>query len=208
MTHPLIRQALTHRSASRLHNERLEFLGDAVLGMLIAETLYQRLQNFSEGGLSRVRAYLVQKSTLATVAQEIGLATLLHVGKGETKSCGCQNASMLADAFEAIIGAVYLLEGKQATQEFVQRIFASRLQELPAVEQIKDAKSRLQEALQARGLPLPAYQKVAETQSVIRVVCTVAAGNIQTTAKALSKREAEQQAAAAALEQFLADDKI
>ncbi len=206
IAHPIIRQALTHRSAGMPHNERLEFLGDAVLSMLIAEVLYHELSDLSEGGLSRMRAHLVQKITLAAIAKETGLAELIHVGKGEIKSSGYERSSILADAFEAVIGAVYLIKGKKAVKRLVQQVFASRLVDLPAVEEIKDAKSKLQEALQARGLNLPVYQRAKSEKSMIKVICKVAEGNIQTIGESSSKRKAEQEAASAALKQFFANN--
>lgn len=200
---PLMQQALTHRSAAREHNERVEFLGDAVLGLLISALLYRRHPSFTEGELTNSRSYLVREQTLAEVARELNLASFITVGRGESKS-GVRDA-LLADTFEAVVGALYLLRGLDETAEFVERVFERRLAETPEPGALKDPKSRLQEYLQARGSPLPRYELREQTESgVFRVTCTLEELGVESSGEAASKRKAEQAAAAAALEQLQA----
>lgn len=200
---PLMQQALTHRSAAREHNERVEFLGDAVLGLLISALLYRRHPSFTEGELTNSRSYLVREQTLAEVARELDLASFITVGRGESKS-GVRDA-LLADTFEAVVGALYLLRGLDETAEFVERVFERRLAETPEPGALKDPKSRLQEYLQARGSPLPRYELREQTESgVFRVTCTLEELGVESSGEAASKRKAEQAAAAAALEQLQA----
>jgi ribonuclease-3 len=151
-------QALTHRSAGGRHNERLEFLGDAVLGLVIAETLYDRLPEAPEGDLTRLRAALVNRESLAQLARAAGLEGSLTLGEGERKTGGQRRESILADALEALIGASFQVAGFEATREFVLRLYDERLSELPSAESLKDPKTRLQEWLQGRGEALPDYR--------------------------------------------------
>ena len=153
----LLIQALTHKSHSRPHNERLEFLGDALLNHAVAEALFRTLPFAREGDLTRLRAEIVRESTLAEVARELSLGDHLRLGPGELKSGGFRRASILADAVEALIGAVYLDAGWDACGRAVDRLLAQRIQDAAAVGAEKDAKTRLQEWLQARGHALPVY---------------------------------------------------
>ena len=156
----LCRAALTHRSAGGEHNERLEFLGDSVLNCSVARLLYDAHPDADEGALSRLRASLVSGETLAQIAGDLGMGEHLRLGSGELKSGGFRRASILADALEAMVGAIFLDSGFDAAAAAVKRIIGPRLEKLPAAETLKDAKTRLQEALQARGLALPVYSLV------------------------------------------------
>lgn len=153
-----LEQALTHRSAGGNHNERLEFLGDAVLGMVIADTLFERLPDAPEGDLTRLRAALVNRTSLAELARATGMEGALNLGQGERKSGGYRRESILADALEALIGAIYRDIGFEAARDFVLRLYAARLADLPSAESLKDPKTRLQELLQGRGRALPEYR--------------------------------------------------
>jgi ribonuclease-3 len=166
----LLAQALTHRSFSADHNERLEFLGDSVLNLAIANLLYQRLNTLPEGDLSRVRANLVKQDTLHHLAVELGLSGILRLGEGEMNSGGQKRPSILADALEAVLGAVYLDAGYPAADALVRRIFAA-VEINPEMQAVgKDAKTELQEWLQARKFKLPIY----------RIVGTLGAAHRQT----------------------------
>lgn len=196
----LLQQALTHRSASNTNNERLEFLGDAVLGLVIADALYARYPRATEGELSRLRATLVKKPTLAGIARELELGEYLQLGSGELKSGGFRRDSILADALEAIIGAVYLDAGFAAASELVLRLYSERLQSLPDVSSLKDPKTRLQEHLQSRRIELPSYTVVkvsgkAHAQT-FEVECHILELDRMTRGKGASRRKAEQSAAA------------
>ncbi len=153
-----LEQALTHRSAGGSHNERLEFLGDAVLGAVIAEVLFERLPDAPEGDLTRLRAALVNRGSLAELARAVGMEGALNLGQGERKSGGYRRESILADALEALIGAIHRDVGFEAAREFVLRLYAGRLAGLPSAESLKDPKTRLQEFLQGRGKALPEYR--------------------------------------------------
>jgi len=153
----LFRRALTHRSAPGRSNERLEFLGDAVLNLLVAEQLFIRFPEADEGALSRLRARVVSAGPLADVGAALGVGDALQLGGGELKTGGFRRESILADATEALIGAVFLDAGLDAARLLVQRLFAVHLQGLDAAAEMKDAKTRLQELLQSRAVPLPIY---------------------------------------------------
>ncbi|MEY4761813.1 MAG: hypothetical protein RLZZ200_1669 [Pseudomonadota bacterium] len=153
----LFRRALTHRSASGASNERLEFLGDSVLNLLVTEQLYARFPGADEGDLSRLRARVVSAVPLAEIGVALEIGRVLRLGGGELKSGGFRRESILADATEAVIGAVYLDAGLDAARGLVGRLFGSRLAQLDPAAEIKDAKTRLQELLQSRGLGLPSY---------------------------------------------------
>lgn len=202
----LLEEALTHRSAGGRHNERLEFLGDAVLGFIVAERLYQTRPDDREGSLSRLRARLVRRETLAELARELALGEHLRMGAGELRSGGFQRDSILADAMEAIIGAVYLDAGVEAARELIARLLDSRMAALPRGDDLRDAKTRLQEFLQARQLPLPEYLLVEESgvahKPWFTVECSVAAEQVRTKARGRSRRAAEQEAAKLALAQL------
>lgn len=195
----LLRSALTHRSAGSAHNERLEFLGDAVLNCVVAELVFSEFPNADEGDLSRFRASLVSGESLAVIAAEIDLGSQLHLGSGELKSGGFRRKSILADALEALFGAIYLESGFEAAADVIRRLFLPRLDRLPSAAELKDPKTRLQEALQARGLALPAYTVESITgeahNQVFEVRCSVAALGLKTLASGASRRRAEQAAA-------------
>lgn len=195
----LFQQALTHRSASSHNNERLEFLGDAVLDFVISEALYRARQQASEGDLTRLRASLVKDESLAKLALELGLGEHLILGSGERRSGGHHRDSILADALEAIFGAVYLDAGFKAASGIVERVFAQRLQALPDLDDLRDPKTRLQEWLQARKMALPAYELAKVTGEAhkrrFEVSCAVDAVSTVTTGEATTRRKAEQKAA-------------
>ena len=195
----LMRQALTHRSAGGEHNERLEFLGDAVLGMLVAEYLYKEFPNKSEGELTRLRSYLVRGEMLSSIARDIDLSKWLIVGKGEEKTLGQEKDSLLEDALEAVIGAIYLLCGYTGAATLFDKLFTAHLEDLPEVADLKDAKTQLQELLQARNLPVPEYQMIDDDKNELIVSCHIDALQIHIESRALSRRKAEQKAAAIAL---------
>lgn len=190
--------ALTHRSVGRPNNERLEFLGDALLGVIVAEMLYQAHPHASEGELSRLRAQLVNGQALAVVARELELGEGLKLGPGELKSGGHRRDSILADAFEALVAAVYLDGGFESCRDLVRDLFAQRVAELPRSS--KDAKTRLQEWLQARGLPLPTYDLIGsqgdDHAKIFDVACTIAEpAPLRVHASGPNRRAAEQEAA-------------
>ena len=196
--------ALTHRSAAAKHNERLEYLGDAVLGMVIAKALFLRFSAQPEGDLTRMRASLVKGDTLAEVAREFALGDLLLLGPGELKSGGFRRDSILADAVEAIIGAIYLEAGLDVCESLILSWFALRLDALDPKFVKKDNKTCLQEFLQARKLPLPVYQVTDITgkshEQTFFVECTVEGLANAVIGKGHSRRRAEQQAAKHAFE--------
>lgn len=199
----LLEQALTHRSCGSRNNERLEFLGDAVLNLVVASMLFQQRSTDSEGDLSRLRARLVRERTLAEVARELELGDWLRLGPGELKSGGHLRDSILADTLEAVLGAVYLADGFDAAADLIHRLLGRRLAGLPTADQLKDAKTRLQEWLQARGHDLPEYRIVEEhgADHARRFIVACRAGEPvrEFVAEAGSRRKAEQAAAAAAL---------
>lgn len=199
----LLVQALTHRSASRKHNERLEFLGDAILNFLIAEALYQHMPEAKEGELTRWRANLVRRQTLATLARQLALGRYLKLGSGEIKTKGAERDSILADAFEAVIGAVYLDGGLEACRSVVLRLFAPHFFPVPGERSVKDPKTRLQEAVQSKNLPLPSYavlrvEGAAHAQR-FTVACQVSGVVEAVEGFGSSRRRAEQEAARKAL---------
>lgn len=196
--------AVTHRSAGADHNERLEFLGDSVLNCSVARLLYEAHPQADEGALSRLRATLVSGETLAQIAAELGLGEHLRLGAGELKTGGFRRASILADALEALLGAIFLDAGFDAAAAAVARIIGMRLSGLPAADTLKDPKTRLQEALQAHGLALPVYTLTAvagdpHAQS-FTVSCEVPILGLNAVGEAGSRRRAEQLAAAKLLE--------
>lgn len=206
----LLDSALTHRSAGGSNNERLEFLGDAVLGLVIAEALYRRYPEASEGELSRLRASLVRKQTLAELARDLDLGEYLRLGSGELKSGGYRRDSILADALEAIFGAVYLDSGFAACESLIRALYAERFARLPAeAVAVKDAKTRLQEHLQGRHLERPDYAVVSISgdahAQVFDVECRVAGLDRSARGTGSSRRRAEQQAAQRMLDLLDAD---
>lgn len=202
----LLQQALTHRSFSADNNERLEFVGDGVLNLSAALLLFERFPELPEGRLSRLRANLVNQQPLFEIATELGLGGLLRLGDGEQKSGGAERPSILADALESVIGAVFLDAGFDAARGVVERLFAARLATIDPSNQGKDAKTRLQEWLQGRRHGLPEYQLVsvsgqAHAQS-FRVECRIKARQLTTTGEGASRKTAEQAAAEAACQQL------
>lgn len=217
----LLEQALTHRSAGKPNNERLEFLGDAFLNFVIANRLYELRAEHTEGDLSRARASLVRQSTLAEIARTLGLDDQLVLGRGELRSGAAQRAAILADAFEALIGAVLLDGGHGAAEGLIDELFAARFEQLPPPADLKDSKTKLQEWLQGRGMRLPSYSIDSvhgrEHEQVFTVVCEVRAvkrgadastesggetAYLRTSGRGPSRRLAEQRAAAAMLEEL------
>ncbi len=201
----LLAQALTHRSAGSPHNERLEFLGDGLVNLFIAEALYLHWPGADEGALTRGRAELVRESSLSVIARALALGERLTMGPGEMKTGGHRRDSILADALEAVIGAIYLDVGFVACRAVVVPWFSTAMAALPPPDKVgKDAKTRLQEWLQGRQKPLPAYELVAESgeehAKVFRVTCTLGSHGIVTEGEGHSRRAAEQRAADAALD--------
>lgn len=196
--------ALTHRSAAREHNERLEFLGDAVLGMIIANVLYQKFPKQGEGKLTRMRSSLVKGDTLAELGKEMQLGELLKLGSGELKSGGHNRSSIIADAVEAIIGAIYLESGLEVCESLVLKWFGSRIEKLDPDFHPKDSKTQLQEYLQGRKRPLPEYEvldiKGKAHDQTFSVSCSVEGLQSKVEARGKSRRIAEQSAAKKALE--------
>lgn len=197
-------QALTHRSATGLNNERLEFLGDAVLDFVISDAVFKLRPDADEGDLSKLRASLVKDTSLAELAVDLGLGEHLILGSGERKTGGHRRESILADGLEAIFGAVYLDSGFDAAAAVIDRVFEQRLSTLPDAEDLRDPKTRLQEWLQARKLSLPAYDLVSVTGKDHRqkfvVSCTVNELSQTTEGESTSRRKAEQHAARHMLE--------
>lgn len=203
----LLKQALTHRSVQSHNNERLEFLGDSILNFVIAEALFQRLPAANEGELSRYRATLVREETLAEIAIAFQLSDYLILGVGELKSGGFRRRSILADALEAIIAAVFLDAGSEVCQHLVATWFAERVDSVTKLKIVKDSKSTLQEYLQANRFPLPCYEIVKTTgeahAQVFQVRCSVAGFSQFTEGTGLCRRYAEQAAAEKFLKEIL-----
>ncbi len=197
---------MTHRSAGEPHNERLEFLGDAVLNCVVAQLVFREFGAATEGDLSRFRASLVSGEALAVVAQEVQLGDQLRLGSGELKSGGFRRKSILADTLEALFGAIYLDGGFDAAERVIERLFVPRLDRLPTAAELKDPKTRLQETLQGQGLPLPTYIVDAVTGEAhnqqFQVSCAVDALGLRTTASGASRRRAEQAAAQLLLDEL------
>lgn len=195
----LLRQALTHRSYGAPHNERLEFLGDSVLSLAISTKLYHDFPKLTEGELSRVRAHLVKEPTLADIAQGLKLGDYLFLGEGELKSGGFRRPSILADALEAIVGAVYLDGGFFEAQKILETLYAPVIAKLEPKKLSKDPKTQLQEYLQGRKLRLPKYTIIATEgeahEQHFKVECAISELNIQVTGEGASRRKAEQEAA-------------
>ena len=205
----LCRAALTHRSAHHDNNERLEFFGDAVLGMVMAEELYRRFPGATEGTLSRLRAGLVSTGPLAGVGVAIGIGPMLRLGSGELRSGGFRRESILADATEALFGAIYLQDGLEAARALILGLYARQLEELRPEAELKDPKTLLQELLQGRGEALPVYVLEGATgdphEQVFSVCCEVrlsAGGELRAPGAGSSRRRAEQEAAAGVLGQL------
>jgi ribonuclease-3 len=207
----LLERALTHRSAGSEHNERLEFLGDSIINFLIAEALFRLEPDAREGELTRLRALLVRRDTLAAVARDLQLGATLRLGGGELKSGGQDRDSILADAVEALIGAVFLDSNIDTCREIIGGLFAGRIAEVQRRRESKDSKTRLQEKLQAEGLPLPTYEVVdimgAAHDQMFTISCRVVTLGDPTLGTGGSRRQAEQAAARLALD-LLDDEKF
>ena len=199
----LLRQALTHRSYGTPHNERLEFVGDAVLNCVVARALYDRFPDIPEGDLSRARASLVNQDTLARVARRLGLGEAVRLGEGELRSGGAARASILADALEAVIGAVFLDGGFDAARVVIDAAYDEILLAADPSALAKDPKTRLQEWLQARRIAVPEYAVLATTGEAhaqrFEVECRIPALGLATSGTGASRRAGEQAAAAEAL---------
>lgn len=207
----LLARAVTHRSFAGDHNERLEFLGDSVLNLAVADLLYQRLSALPEGDLSRIRANLVKQDTLHQLALELGLSEVVRLGEGEVRSGGSRRPSILADALEALIGAVYLDAGYGAAQGLVHRLFQGVEINPQMQASAKDAKTELQEWLQARKFKLPLYRVVgtlgAAHRQTFDIECEVPDLNLNERGIGNSRRAGEQAAAAAMLQCLKMRDK-
>lgn len=203
----LLEQALTHRSFGAGHNERLEFLGDSVLNCCVARMIFDQFPSMPEGELSRLRANLVNQAVLAGIAEELELGSLLRLGEGEVKTGGANRPSILGDAFEAILGAVYLDAGFESATTVVQQLFSSRTDIVRGTKPVKDAKTELQEWLQGRRQPLPEYKVVRiegeSHRQIFHVECVIVAANKKSEGHGASRRLAEQAAAAQVLTQLV-----
>jgi len=206
----LLQQALTHRSASKRNNERLEYLGDAFLNFAIAQRLYTLRGEASEGDLSRLRAYLVRGSTLADIGRALALEQQLILGPGELRSGGGRRESVLANGLEALIGAILLDGGSAAADVCLDKLFGDRLEALPDAESLKDPKTRLQEWLQARGHELPEYTVESALgephEKTFTVVCSVPEDGRSSRGSGSSRRKAEQDAAEKLLADLIRDE--
>ena len=195
----LFQQALTHRSATNRNNERLEFLGDAVLDFVASEMVYHARPDASEGDLSKLRASLVKDTSLAELALELGLGEHLILGSGEKKTGGHRRESILADALEAIFGAVFLDSGFDAAKDVIATVYEQRYKTLPDVEDLRDPKTCLQEWLQGKGMSLPMYKLVGESgkdhNKRFTVSCTVTEKSLMSEGDSTTRRKAEQKAA-------------
>lgn len=206
----LLQRALTHRSFSADHNERLEFLGDAVLNLAVSSLLFQRFSGSDEGDLTRVRAHLVREDSLHRAALALGLPEVLHLSEGEARGGGALRPSILADALEAVLGACFLDGGLDPAMKLVQSLFGELIAGTEAESWRKDAKTELQEWLQARRLPVPAYRIVATRgqahAQTFEVECAVATLGMTDRGEGKSRRAAEQDAARRLLERLKESD--
>jgi len=207
----LLARALTHRSFGADHNERLEFLGDAVLSLVISGLLFERFAGSDEGDLTRVRAHLVREESLHRVAVQLGLPEVLRLGDGEARGGGAQRASILADALEALIGATHLDGGFEAARTVVKGLFGEVINTTDLTSWAKDAKTELQEWLQARRLPVPTY-RISATRGqahaqTFEVECVVPALHLVESGEGRSRRVAEQEAARRMLDALKLSDK-
>lgn len=195
----LLEQALTHRSVGRENNERLEFLGDSILSFVISTELYQRFEEIDEGSLSRLRASLVKGDTLAVMARELSLGDYLNLGSGELKSGGFRRASILADALEALFGAIFLDSDIETVQRVILKLFHERLARVDPAKALKDPKTRLQEYLQSRSLALPEYEVIdiqgKSHAQTFTVSCRADGLDEAVVSQGSSRRKAEQAAA-------------
>jgi len=207
----LLGRALTHRSASVEHNERLEFLGDAVLNLAVSGLLYERFSGSDEGDLTRIRAHLVREDSLHKLALQLGLPEVLRLSDGELRGGGAQRPSILADALEAVIGAAFLDAGFDAAQQLVRRLFGEIIASTEVESWSKDAKTELQEWLQARRIAVPAYRITATRgqahAQTFEVECAIAALGLAECGEGRSRRAAEQEAARRMLDTLKASDR-
>lgn len=201
-----LKQALTHCSAGNINNERLEFLGDSILSFVIANALYEKFPEKSEGELSRLRAYLVKGDMLAEIAKDIELGDCLYLGQGELKSGGFRRASILADTLEAIFAAIFLDSSLTESQHVILHLYRSRLEDKNLNNNLKDAKTQLQEHLQAQKKPLPQYKLIKvegeEHQQIFYVSCELPELGIRSIGEGTNRRRAEQLAAQEILQQL------
>jgi ribonuclease-3 len=199
----LLNEALTHRSYAAKNNERLEFLGDGILNFVIAHELFKQYPDVQEGDLSRLRANLVNKESLAVIAKQLELGDVIRLGSGELKSGGFRRPSILADAVESIFGAVYCDGGFEPCRELIVRLYANRLSSPTDLQSLKDAKTQLQELLQSRRFALPDYQVTNVTgqahAQIFHVRCNIKPMNIDVSGEGKSRRKAEQVAAEKAI---------
>ena len=206
----LFRTAITHRSVGSHNNERLEFLGDSILSISITEYLYRNMPDAPEGDLSRLRSHLVRGETLADIGVDNFLGDQLKLGPGELKSGGFRRRSIIEDALEAIIGAVFLLKGFEFTRQFIYDLFGDKLIDLPSAQSLKDPKSQLQEWLQSQGHPVPEYEVLSTSgkahQMIFNTVCRIPALSIICENSGSSRRKAEQGAAVMAMQQAIASN--
>lgn len=202
----LLEEALTHRSVGSHNNERLEFLGDGILNFVIADELFRNRPELREGDLSRLRASLVNGVALADIARGLNLGDYLKLGTGELKSGGFRRASILSDAVESILGAVYCDSDFNCCRDLILRLFKEKLDNLPHVDSLKDAKTQLQELLQSRQYSLPEYSVLSVTgkahAQIFHIECKIDELDCITKGKGGSRRKAEQEAAAAAYEKI------
>jgi ribonuclease-3 len=202
-----LKQALTHRSAGPENNERYEFVGDSVLNFIIAHVLFENFPNCTEGELSRLRSYLVRGDMLSEIANEIGLSDYLYLGQGELKSGGFRRASILADTLEAVFAAVFFEGGIEAAKTVIFKLYSSRLHDKTLLNAIKDAKTVLQETLQSKKRALPMYTLIKiegnEHDQMFYVTCTVPGMKQITEGQGVTRRKAEQMAAALFLEKLV-----
>ena len=203
----LLKQALTHRSVSKNNNERLEFFGDSVLGCVISEELYIRYPLIDEGQLSRLRSHLVRGQTLANLAKTLNISESLTLGQGELKSGGFRRESILADAFEAILGAIFLDSDYLIVKRIILELFDDLLNQAKPEDSLKDFKTQLQELLQKKGYSLPSYEliqtKGKDHNAIFYVSCTVTELNLKSEKNAKSIKRAEQACAQSILEEIL-----
>ncbi len=200
----LLKLALSHRSLGRVNNERLEFLGDSILNFVVSARLFELKPGNNEGELSRLRARVVRGDTLAKLASDLGLSDFIKLGEGEQKSGGFKRNSILADALEALFGAIYLDGGYESCKKVILHVCDESIAALPLAEELKDPKTRLQEWLQGRGFPLPEYRVLVESgpshKKEFKVECLSEQAGIRVSGSGRSRRKAEQAAALAAFE--------
>ena len=202
---PLYLDSLTHRSASNKNNERLEFFGDAILGLVIAEYLYNKFPDDDEGALSRKRSHLVKKDTLTKIANQYDIGSKVILGKGEKKSGGHNRDSIISDALEALIGVVYLIEGLKIAKKFIYEIFNEQINSLPENDDLKDSKTKLQELLQSYSLPLPRYETTEiniKNKISFKTICIIKDYDTIEEGNGSNKRKSQQEAAIKALEKI------